>query len=677
MANALEFGGRKKVAKHWTACALMLASAPLTVNCVAQNMETDEALAQANTTPDNALWLDTLNLSLIDQEYGKAQSKLSVDANPLMLSGKTYPHGIGTHARSEISIDLKGVATRFIAMAGVDDEKNGNGSVEFLVRVDGKTVARSGILKGKQAPHLFSVDLTGAKKLTLRVTDGNDGIDSDHADWAGALLKLLPNSAQKPQLLKSSVIDTPPPPIAMTLPAAPRIHGARITGATPGRPFLFKVPATGLGTLQYSAKNLPAGLTIDAQTGIISGSLQKNGVTVTTLSVKGERGTTSRKLTIVGGKDKLALTPPMGWNSWNIYYCNVDEKKVREAADWLVKTGLINHGYQYVNIDDCWQAPRLANGEIGVNQKFGDMKVLGERLHAMGFKFGIYSSPGPKTCAGYDGSWEHEAQDVATYAKWGVDYLKYDWCSYGGIAAKQTMPELEKQQKPYRVMGDLLSNAPRDIVYSLCQYGMAEVPKWGDQVHGNLWRTTGDIGPSYGSMAGIGFGQTWQFPYAKPGNWNDPDMLFMHALQPTEQITHLSLWSILAAPLLIGSDLSKVTPFTINALSNDEVIDVDQDPLGIQGHRVWKGDETEVWMRPLWDGTIAVGLFNRSTENQKVTAKWSDLKLQGAQPVRDLWQQKDLAKAREAFTTEVPPHGAILVKIGQPKKLDAYIPTMK
>ena len=677
MANAMELGGRNHALRQWVACALLMASAPLTLHCAAQNPAGDEAMAQGNELPANAIWLDALNMKNIEQEYGKAQSKMSVDANPLMLNGKTYPHGIGTHARSEINIDLKGVATRFIAMAGVDDEKEGKGSVEFLVRLDGKTVARSGILKGKQAPHLFSVDLTGAKKLTLRVTDGDDGIDSDHADWGGAMLQLLPNAAQQPQMLKSFLFDAPPPPIAMSLPAAPMIHGARITGATPGHPFLFKVPATGLGTLQYSAKNLPAGLTIEPKTGIISGSLEKDGVTVVTLSVQGERGNTSRKLTIVGGKDKLALTPPMGWNSWNIYYCGVDEKKVREAADWLVKTGLINHGYQYVNIDDCWQAARLADGEIGVNEKFGDMKVLGDRLHEMGFKFGVYSSPGPKTCAGYDGSWQHEAQDVATYAKWGVDYLKYDWCSYGGIAKGQDLPELEKQQLPYRLMGDLLSNAPRDIVFSLCQYGMAEVPKWGDEVHGNLWRTTGDIGPSYGSMANIGFGQIWQGEFAKPGHWNDPDMLFMHALQPTEQITHLSLWSLLAAPLLIGSDLSKVTPFTINALSNDEVIDVDQDPLGIQGHRVSKDDTREVWMRPLWDGTMAVGLFNRDTEAQKVTVTWSDLKLQGAQPVRDLWQQKELGKVSDAFTAEVPPHGAILVKIGQPKNVDAYVPTVK
>jgi alpha-galactosidase len=649
--------------------------APLAFACAASA----QVPVAESALPADAVWLESLDLSKMQVGYGAPQAALSVDKNPLMLGGTMYTHGVGAHAESGFVIDLKGGAKSFRATVGVDDEKKGRGSVVFQVFVDKKKVADSGVLRGGDAPRQISVDLTGAKRMTLRVQDAGDGIDSDHADWGSAMLTMLPGAAP-PEAVAGLGANEPAPLIAPSSSRnpAPAIHGARVTGATPGRPFLFKIPATGSAPLKYLAKGLPRGLVLDASTGIITGALPSAGVSVVDLTVSNARGKASRKLTIVGGRDKLAMTPPMGWNSWNIYYCGVDEKKVREAADWMQKTGLIDHGYQYVNIDDCWQGERDASGELGVNPKFGDMKVLGDNLHARGFKFGIYSGPGTKTCAGYAGSLDHEAQDVATYSKWGVDYLKYDWCSYGGdVADKQQLPELEKQQIPYIKMGDVLANAPRDIVYSLCQYGMGDVSKWGARVHGDLWRTTGDIAPSYSSMASIGFGQDKNSPYAAPGGWNDPDMLFMHALHPNEQITHLSLWSLLAAPLLIGSDLSKSSQFTIDALSNDEVIEVDQDPLGIASRRVKVGaaaEASEVWARPLWDGTMAVGLFNRDFERQNVSVKWSELGLKGAQPVRDLWLQKNITPGKDGLTLSVPPHGALLFKIGKPKKIEVAMP---
>ena len=452
-------------------------------------------------------------------------------------------------------------------------------------------------------------------------------------------------------------------------PAEPAIHGPRVTGATPGRPFLFKIPATGAEPLTFSARDLPKGLTLDAHSGIISGALTESGTTVVKVMVRNAKGEAARNLTIVGGEHKLAQTPPMGWNSWNVYYCGVDEKKVRDATDWIIKTGLDRHGYQFVNIDDCWQAERDPLGEIQDNKKFGDMKLLGDYIHDKGLKFGIYSSPGPKTCAGYEGSFQHEEQDAKTYAKWGADYLKYDWCSYSGVATGEGR---DLWKKPYITMAAALDKSGRDIVYSLCQAGWGDVWAWGadPDVHANLWRTTLDISPTYKSMEGIGFSQNGHEVYAGPGHWNDPDMLFMHKLRPNEQITHVSLWSLLAAPLLIGSEISKLPQYSIDVLSNDEVIDVDQDPLGMAAARKSKEGDVEVWARILWDGTMAVGLFNRGVQSASVSAKWADLGVSGPQPVRDLWQRKDLGNSDGEFTTMVPGHGAILVKIGTPNAPD-------
>jgi alpha-galactosidase len=449
----------------------------------------------------------------------------------------------------------------------------------------------------------------------------------------------------------------------------PDINGPRVVGATPGRPFLFRIAATGEGPLTFSAKSFPAGLTLDSKTGIISGTLEKAGTTVVELRVRGPKGNARRKLTIIGGDHKLALTPPMGWNSWNVWGTAVDAEKVRQAADGLVKSGLAAHGYQYINIDDTWEGTRDGSGEITANQKFGDMKALADAVHSKGLKLGIYSSPGPETCAGFPGSFGHEEQDARTYARWGIDYLKYDWCSCKSKDLKE----------PYRVMRAALDKVDRDIVFSLCQYGMGNVWEWGPEVGGNLWRTTGDITDRWESMAGIGFGQNGREKYAGPGHWNDPDMLVvgklgwgrnLHAsrLTPLEQSTHITLWSLLAAPLLIGCDLSQIDSFTLDLLTNDEVIDVDQDPLGQAASRRAQNGATEVWARPLWDGTLAVGLFNRGEQATMVTASWSDLGLKEFQPVRDLWQRRDLGNISGSFVTRVPAHGAVLVKIGQPRR---------
>ncbi len=308
----------------------------------------------------------------------------------------------------------------------------------------------------------------------------------------------------------------------------------------------------------------------------------------------------------------VAATPPMGWNSWNHFHCKVTAADVRAAADAMATNGMKDAGYVYVNIDDCWQGVRDSSGMIQANERFGDMKALADYVHAKGLKIGIYSSPGPKTCAGFEGSYGHEEQDAQQYAAWGFDYLKYDWCSAATVYTPDQMPDV------YRKMHDALARTGRPIVYSLCQYGLGMVWRWGASVGANLWRTTGDIKDTYDRMSLIGFQQNGLEKFAGPGHWNDPDMLEIGngGMKPDEYITHMTLWCILAAPLLAGNDLSQMTPETLAILTNKEVIAVDQDPRGIEGRRIAEEGPLEVWAKPLAHGSVAVALFNRGESEQ-------------------------------------------------------------
>ena len=618
--------------------------------------------------------LDSIPLKEMTSGWNSPRADRSVDNTPITLDGKVYEHGVGTHSRSEFRLDLNGKAERFEAIVGVDDEKKGAGSVQFEIKVDGKTAVRSRILHSGDKPQALSVDLRNAKRIELIAGDGGDGNDSDHADWADARFEMVSGSNFLPVPTPMPVVPKPRLPFGDG--PAPAIHGPRVTGATPGRPFLFLIPATGKGPLTFGAKGLPKGLTLNGKTGIIKGSLAGPGRTNVALTVRGPKGVANRTLTIVGGKRALAQTPPMGWNSWNVWASAVSDGKVRAAADAMVKSGLAAHGFQYINIDDCWEAGRDAEGNILTNSKFPDMKALADYVHSKGLKLGIYSSPGPTTCAGYTASYEHEQQDADSYAKWGIDYLKYDWCSYGSVAPPR--PTLADMQKPYSVMGAALNNTPRDILYSFCQYGMGDVWKWGEEIGGNCWRTTGDINDSWSSLAGIAFSQDGHEKFAGPGHWNDPDMLVVgkvgwgpnlraSRLSPNEQILHISMWCLLSSPLLIGCDMTQLDKFTLSLLTNDEVLDVNQDPLGKPAGRKSKAGDSEVWARPLSDGTMAVGLFNRGSDPAKVTASWKDLGLKGAQPIRNLWLHKGMGRAKDTFTAMVPAHGCVLVKIGKPR----------
>jgi alpha-galactosidase len=365
----------------------------------------------------------------------------------------------------------------------------------------------------------------------------------------------------------------------------------------------------------------------------------------------------------------VAGTPPMGWNSWNHFAKTIDDATVRAQADAMVSSGMRDAGYVYINIDDTWEADRDAQGVIRTNSKFPDMKALADYVHGKGLKLGIYSSPGPKTCAGFEGSYGHEERDAQSYAAWGIDYLKYDLCSFGKIMEAAGSPEAAHQLMldAYTKMHKALLKTGRPIVFSLCQYGADAVWRWGASVGGNAWRTTGDISDKYSSMTQIGFGQAGLAKFAGPGHWNDPDMLEVGngGMNLEEYRTHMSLWALLAAPLLAGNDLSTMKPETIALLTNREVIAIDQDRLGKQADRVTAEGTQEIWARPLADGSKAVGIFNRFDWQQTIEIRFREIGFNGSVKARDIWAAKDLGTLPNTYQTRVPSHGVVLLRVSE------------
>jgi alpha-galactosidase len=491
---------------------------------------------------------------------------------------------------------------------------------------------------------------------------------------------LCPSVSAEPAV---AVILTPKPA------AEPRINGPKIFGVRPGSPFLYSIPATGDRPMTFGARTLPAGLALDGATGRITGKLANAGTHEVVLTATNSKGSTSRSFRIVAG-DEIALTPPMGWNSWNCWGGRIDQAKTLAAAKAIVRHGLDQHGWTYVNIDDAWQGRRGgAHNAIQPDPKrFPDMKGLCDEIHGMGLKVGIYSSPwvttyarriggsseneqgdwtspgnGPKTVnkkilPWAIGKYSFAAQDAKQWAEWGIDYLKYDWNPI-------EVPETSEMDKALRAAG-------RDVVFSLSNStpfrSIGEL-----STIANCWRTTGDIKDTWESMWKKGFTQDKWAPYAKPGHYNDPDMLVVgHVgwgkphptnLTPDEQYTHISIWCLLSAPLLLGCDLEKMDDFTLGLLTNDEVLEVNQDILCKQALQV-AGDATrKVFSKPLEDGSRAVGLFNLGEEETSVGVTWKDLGLTGTQTARDLWRQKDLGNFPERYEVTIPSHGVVLLRI--------------
>jgi len=514
-----------------------------------------------------------------------------------------------------------------------------------------------------------------------------------------------------PPALSQTAPPTAPPVAEIRTPKpalTPRIHGPRVYGERPGRPFLYTIPATGNDPITFKADGLPPGLWLDGKTGRITGSVANAGEFNVILTASNALGNNSVPLLIKIG-DTIALTPPLGWNSWNAFSGKVDQGKVQASADIMISSGLAKHGWTYINIDDTWQGKRTGvDHALQANDKFPDIAGLCDHIHSLGLKAGIYSTPWITSYAGFAGGssndpsgvWppprprpatvaaattrpttrgargprpvnrEHQIgsthfmqADAKQWATWGFDYLKYDW-------NPNLVPDINE-------MSDALKASGRDIVYSLSNAApfntAADYSKTA-----NAWRTTGDIRDTWQSMTANGFSQLrWQ-PYASPGHFNDPDMLVVGVvgwgtlhpthLTPDELYTHITLWCLLASPMLLGNDMTQLDDFTLNLLTNDEVLAVDQDALGTEAGRISQADNKEVWAKKLSDGSWAVGLFNRGADAAEVTVNMADLKLDGPQPVRDLWRQKALPDAQGSLTLKVASHGAEMVKIGVPSK---------
>jgi alpha-galactosidase len=488
-------------------------------------------------------------------------------------------------------------------------------------------------------------------------------------------------NASLPYQPESHLILTPRPP------SSPRINGPKVYGVRPGSPFLYRIPCTGSHPVVFEAENLPDGLSLDNQTGIIKGKLSKRGSYSIILNAENAEGRSSREFRIVVG-DTLALTPSMGWNSWYIHYDRVSDSLMRQAADQMISTGMADYGYQYVNIDDCWMIKddsedpeiggpiRTESGQLRPNLRFPDMADMTEYIHDKGLKAGLYISPGPTTCAGYAGSYGHERMDAKTFANWGFDFLKYDWCSYGSLVDPETT---EDYIKPYQKMWDILQSLDRDIVLNLCQYGMGDVWTWGGKV-GNCWRTTGDLGLEENrDLPGfyyIGFSNARHWEYAHPGAWNDPDYILIGwvgdahhmgigtptSLTPDEQYSYMSMWSLMAAPLIFSGDMGHLDEFTLNVLCNHEVIAVDQDPLGKQAKILRHNDHELILVKEMEDGSKTMGLFNLDLNSGEIQISWNEAGITGKQTVRDLWRQQDIGKYKGLFSAVVPSHGVILVR---------------
>ncbi len=507
---------------------------------------------------------------------------------------------------------------------------------------------------------------------------------------------LLLAALSTPQLFCADAahpILTPKPP------AAAKINGPTVYGARPGHPFLYRIPCTGERPIQFSAVGLPPSLSLDAKTGMISGVTPgKPGLYAVTLLAANSQGKSSRLVRSEVG-DTLALTPPMGWNTWYTLYGNPTAKVVRQAADVMISSGMADFGYQYVKEDAAWAVnpdskdPGLGGprrdpeGTILPNARFKDMAALAAYIHGKGLKTGLYSSPGPVECANFTGSYQHEEADARTFAAWGFDFLKYDWCSYGNVAPKS--PTLADFRKPYDLMGSILKKQDRDIVFNLCQYGMGDVWTWAADAGGNAWRTTGDLGATKGSRLpgfySVALANAAHASYAGPGHWNDPDYILIGAVgdafkwdQPQkplstsltadEQYSYMSMWALMASPLFFGGDMSKLDDFTLGILCNSEVIDVDQDALGWQGRVVRQSENEFILQKPLEDGSFAVGIFNLSEGPRKMSATLRELGLDGIWKVRDVWRQKEIGAVSSLLSVDVAPHGVAFVRLSRVSK---------
>jgi alpha-galactosidase len=627
--------------------------------------------------------LSSLDLSNMKQSNGRPRIYNESDKRPMTIAGQTFSNGVGTRIKSTLWIDLAGKAERFKASVGIDDD---TGHIVFYTKHnfkvigDGRKLWESGPMDFHNPAKNIDLDIRGIRTLVLTVVNAGDLGSYVQTDWADA--RFIVNGADPvtiPAPVDEAIILTPAPA------ASPRINGPQVYGCRPGSPFLFRIPASGNRPMHFSATGLPAGLKLDNTTGIITGKVLKRGDYTVVIKAQNKNGTDSRLFRISCG-DKLALTPPMGWNDWYTHFGNITDQKMRQAADLMQRNGMADVGYQYINVDDCWMNAestsdkgrvgplRNAAGDIQPNSYFPDMKGMTDYIHERGLKAGIYSSPGPTTCGGYGASAGHEAQDARQFANWGFDFLKYDWCSYGEVVGRGPYTSVQ-MQKPFRDMGKYLREQKRDMLFNLCQYGMDSVWKWGAEA-GQSWRTGADLGLDIDIFYDVAIKNAMDYgSWSRPGGWNDPDYLqigFLSnapcKLSPTEQYSFMSLWCLLASPLFYSGDMAKLDDFTLNILTNAEVIAVNQDPLGKSAivTDIDSVHETLVMVKDMEDGSKAVGLCNQGLFPAVVKYKWKDV--MGQRNVRDLWRQKDLGVFENEFSATVPARGVVMLRVSQAGK---------
>ena len=638
------------------------------------------------------IWLDELGIKSFSEGIPAVVPKTNAGGDSMRINGKYFSNGVGVNGVSILAFFLDGQAKSFTSEVGVDDQGSRQIVYRFYVIADRKILFDSGEMKWKDGSKKVNVNLTGIKRLGLLVKVNDSGHTKLYSNWADAKLEMVGNS--RPQHMPNSgerYILTPEPT------KFPKINSAKIFGATPGNPFLYTIAATGERPMEFSVDNLPQGLQIDKKTGTITGKVLKRGTYKAILTAKNQLGKSTQELRIEIG-DRIALTPPIGWNGWNSWARNIDQGKVISSANAMVNKGLSQHGWTYINIDDAWQGQRRGKyNAIQSNDKFPRFQEMIDYIHGLGLKVGVYSTPWITSYAGYAGGssnqengyfpdsvrdnkrafryvgkYRFEAQDAFQMAEWGIDYLKYDW--------RLEVASAERMSVALRKSG-------RDIHYSISNSApFANVKDWTRLT--NSYRTGPDIRDSWSSLFTSAFTLDKWSPYGGPGHWNDPDMMILgdvttgselHAsrLTPDEHYSHVSIFSLLSAPMLIGCPIEKLDEFTLNLLTNDEILAIDQDPLGQPARLVLVENGIQVWLKSLEDGSYAVGMFNIGDfgNTPETYFRWGDEKLKSFTldfnrvglskklKLRDLWRQKDIGSFAGAYTTKIPHHGVVMLKI--------------
>jgi alpha-galactosidase len=639
-----------------------------------------------------SLWLDDLKIKSYSEGIPSVSAKTNAGGDSIRMNGKLFKHGIGVSSTSVLSFFLDENATEFSAIVGVDDKGIKDLPLKFYVIGDRKVLFKSDEMNLGDDPKTIKVNLTGIKRLGLLVTIEEKGFNRSYSNWAEAKFEMKDDFIPKntPNVDEKYIL-TPPPD------KKPKINSPKLFGASPNNPFLYTIAATGERPMSFMVKNLPQGLSVDSKTGRIVGKVAKKGTYSTVLIAKNKLGEATKDLKIIIG-DTISLTPPIGWNGWNSWARNIDREKVIASADAMVKMGLNQHGWTYINIDDAWQGQRGGTfNAIQPNEKFPNFKAMADYIHGLGLKLGVYSTPMITSYAGYIGGtsdfadgkitdsikknkrdfryvgkYRFEENDAKQMAEWGVDYLKYDW--------RIEVPSTER-------MSSALKNSGRDIIYSISNSApFANVKDWVRLT--NTYRTGPDIRDSWLSLYISAFTLDKWSPYGGHGHWLDPDMMILGnvttgselhptRLTPDEQYSHVSLFSLLSAPLLIGCPIEQLDAFTLNLLTNDEVIEINQDPLGKPARLLSYEDGVQIWVKPLADGSYSVGLFNIANfgKTPETYFRWGDeiaknytfdftkIGLKGKFKLYDVWRQKDIGTFNGSFNTEIRHHGVVMLRM--------------